>query len=178
MPEILRSTHTELIPSLSLKACYVAYGRFWSSSPAAEKSTFIFKTILLCLVKSIMNMSFLLFKYSKRPFSTSRVAQRGSLCIHYEQQGCAPESERLITLYLTLCHCHFFLPQPRWIVCICSQNCYWCLIHCNCFQQIFFITTNDNKSEAVKPNECGWTECAVWLLIHPRCSFLAQCEGL
>lgn len=46
-------------------------------------------------------------KHSKTPFSTSRKAQRGSLCINFKQQGCESEVECLIIPHLTQCHCRF-----------------------------------------------------------------------
>lgn len=43
----------------------IAYGRFWSASPAGEENKLIFKTIFLCLSKTIMNMSFLFVKHQR-----------------------------------------------------------------------------------------------------------------
>lgn len=104
--------HTYCISTDSqpFKRCIIAYGRFWSTSPAAEQNKFIFRTIFLCLAKTIMNMSFLFVEHQsvqKMPFSPSRKAQRGSLCIHFKQQGCETEVECLIIPHLTRCHCHF-----------------------------------------------------------------------
>lgn len=53
--------HTYCISTDSqpFKRCIIAYGRFWSASPAAEENKFIFRTIFLCLAKTVRNMSFL-----------------------------------------------------------------------------------------------------------------------
>lgn len=104
--------HTYCISTDSqpFQRCIIAYGRFWSASPAAEENKFIFRTIFQRLAKTIMNMSFLFFiapKHAKMPVSTSRTAQRGSLCIQFKQQGCEAEVECLIIPHLAQCHCHF-----------------------------------------------------------------------
>lgn len=43
----------------------IAYGRFWSASPAGEANKLIFRTISLCLSKTIMNMSFLFVQHQR-----------------------------------------------------------------------------------------------------------------
>lgn len=45
------------------KRCIMACGRFWSASPAGEENKLIFRTIFLCLSKTIMNMSFLFVQH-------------------------------------------------------------------------------------------------------------------
>lgn len=77
-------------------------------SPQLKENTFKFNTIFLYLVKSIMNMSLLLFKYSKRKnFLHLLNCSEDHFAYIIKQQGCAPELESLIIRYLTQCHCHF-----------------------------------------------------------------------
>lgn len=126
------------LPPLQLKKTHSYSGPFFCVSQKYHKHVIYF-----CATP----------KRSKMPFSTSRKAQRGSLCLHFMQRGAEAELECLIIPHLTRCHCHFSTAK---------MNCLHLFSKVKLmsdtlqpFQNISFIITNDNKSVSVKPQECG-----------------------
>ena len=70
-------TYCTSADSQPFKQCIVAYGRFWSASPAAKENKFIFRTVFLCLAKSIMNMPFIFIRSIKKNRLSPRIEKHG-----------------------------------------------------------------------------------------------------
>ena len=109
------------------------------------------------------------------PFSTSRKAQRGSLCINFRQRGCEKEVECLIIPHLTQCHCHFSTAENELSAFVLkSKTDVWYTVNSRCiFLSLLLMIINQCLSGHESSVEEPHVQTDYWCRLvapSPRCS--------